>query len=172
MSMKHLLTIFQEEGDYEHEIDIAIMKALQKARKNEDDGIKHLLELAVICNQPDIARKKIFTNYANDQVIVNSSGHFSRSDHFTWCNDVNIHLCEKIAPLPKLTSLPLLHCISVSETPSLFHGNLYFCNDPYRGYHMFVIRKAFHDYREMKCYYDLLIHFFTHFIRIGYGLHC
>jgi len=32
MSMKHLLTIFQGEGDNEHEIDIAIIKALLKGK--------------------------------------------------------------------------------------------------------------------------------------------
>uniref|UniRef100_UPI00358EBBEA transient receptor potential cation channel subfamily M member 2 n=1 Tax=Myxine glutinosa TaxID=7769 RepID=UPI00358EBBEA len=67
MSMNHLLTIFHEDRENGHEIDIAIIKALLKARKSEDDNTEHELEIALAWNRPDIARDKIFTNSGNNQ---------------------------------------------------------------------------------------------------------
>ena len=58
-------------------------------------------------------------------------------------------------------------CLHMGETLPYVYGNPYFCNNPYRGFRMFVVRKACRDYLELRCDSDMLICFLTHFIWIG-----
>ncbi|XP_075036348.1 transient receptor potential cation channel subfamily M member 2 isoform X2 [Mixophyes fleayi] len=66
--MRHsqLLTIFQEDKDDQHDIDVAILQALLKASLRHDqqgrENWDHQLKLAVAWNRVDIARSEIFTD--------------------------------------------------------------------------------------------------------------
>ncbi|KAG8432778.1 hypothetical protein GDO86_017135 [Hymenochirus boettgeri] len=61
-----LLTIFQEDKDDQHDIDVAILQALFKASISYDhqghENSDHQLKLAVAWNRVDIARSEIFTD--------------------------------------------------------------------------------------------------------------
>ncbi|XP_053568855.1 transient receptor potential cation channel subfamily M member 2 [Bombina bombina] len=66
MRNKQLLTIFQEDKDDQHDIDVAILQALLKASLSHDhqghENWDHQLKLAVAWNRVDIARSDIFTD--------------------------------------------------------------------------------------------------------------
>ncbi|XP_056392757.1 transient receptor potential cation channel subfamily M member 2 isoform X2 [Hyla sarda] len=66
MRHKQLLTIFQEDKDDQHDIDVAILQALLKASLSHDqqghENWDHQLKLAVAWNRVDIARSEIFTD--------------------------------------------------------------------------------------------------------------
>ncbi|MEE6490342.1 hypothetical protein FKM82_015849 [Ascaphus truei] len=66
MRNNQLLTIFQEDQDDQHDIDVAILQALLKASLSHDhqghENWGHQLKLAVAWNRVDIARSEIFTD--------------------------------------------------------------------------------------------------------------
>ncbi|XP_073414310.1 transient receptor potential cation channel subfamily M member 2 [Dendrobates tinctorius] len=61
-----LLTIFREDKDEQHDIDVAILQALLKASLSHDqqghENWDHQLKLAVAWNRVDIAKSEIFTD--------------------------------------------------------------------------------------------------------------
>ncbi|XP_069589865.1 transient receptor potential cation channel subfamily M member 2 [Ranitomeya imitator] len=61
-----LLTIFREDKDDQHDIDVAILQALLKASLSHDqqghENWDHQLKLAVAWNRVDIAKSEIFTD--------------------------------------------------------------------------------------------------------------
>ncbi|XP_029463786.1 transient receptor potential cation channel subfamily M member 2 [Rhinatrema bivittatum] len=61
-----LLTIYREDKDGQHDVDVAILQALLKASRSHDhqghENWDHQLKLAVAWNRVDIARSEIFTD--------------------------------------------------------------------------------------------------------------
>ncbi|KAM4626692.1 transient receptor potential cation channel subfamily M member 2 [Discoglossus pictus] len=127
MRKKQLLTIFQENKDDQHDIDVAILQALLKASLSHDhqghENWDHQLKLAVAWNRVDIARSEIFTDEhqwkPSDLHPVMTAALIGNKPDF-----VNLFLEHGVCLREYATQEVLINLYNNTDPSCLFHSKL------------------------------------------------